>query len=133
VIELALVALDVHFGVERRSDLYGFPAWPDPSDPPFFNAVAALGAAPPPAQLLQALHAIEASFGRRRGRKNAPRTLDLDLLAYGDHAQEGPPALPHPGLEVRDFVLVPLADIAPGFRSPRSGRTVEELLSRLRA
>ncbi|MFN3961247.1 MAG: 2-amino-4-hydroxy-6-hydroxymethyldihydropteridine diphosphokinase, partial [Parvularculaceae bacterium] len=72
VIGLALAALDAHFGVARRSGFYVFPAWPDPSDPPFVNAAAVLAGAPPPADLLAGLHAIEAAFGRTRGSKNAP-------------------------------------------------------------
>ncbi|MEL7487344.1 MAG: 2-amino-4-hydroxy-6-hydroxymethyldihydropteridine diphosphokinase, partial [Pseudomonadota bacterium] len=65
-----------------RSRLYSSPAWPDPSDPPFVNAVIAAAEGPAPHALLEALHAIEAGFGRRRSARNAPRTLDLDLLAY---------------------------------------------------
>lgn len=131
VIAMALAALDAHYGIERASALYQFPAWPDPADPPFINAAARLRQAPAPEDLLAGLHMIEAAFGRRRGRRNAPRTLDLDLLAYGDLVQEGPPALPHPGLETRAFVLAPLAEIAPDFRSPRSSLTVAALLARL--
>lgn len=133
VIELALRALDAHFGLERRSGLHQFAAWPDPSDPPFVNAAAALSPGPGPSEVLAGLHAIEAAFGRRRERKNGPRTLDLDLLAHGDSIQQGPLNLPHPGLEVRDFVLVPLAEIAPDFRSPRSGLAVREMLAKVSA
>lgn len=129
MIELALSVLDAHFGVVRRSGLHHFPAWPNPAEPPFVNAAAELRAGPAPAELLLRLHAIEAAFGRRRERKNAPRTLDLDLLAYGDRVQDGPPTLPHPGMETRDFVLVPLAEIAAAFASPRSGRLIGELLA----
>ncbi len=127
---MALAALNAHYGIERASAFYRFPAWPDPADPPFVNAAARLRQAPAPRDLLAGLHVIEAAFGRRRSRRNAPRTLDLDILAYGDRIQEGPPALPHPGLETRAFVLAPLADIAPDFRSPRSRLTVAALLAR---
>ncbi len=131
MIELALAALDTHFGVLRRSALHRFPAWPDPADPSFVNAAATLSPGPDPSAVLAGLHAIEAAFGRRRERKNAPRTLDLDLIAYGDLIQEGPPLLPHPGLETREFVLAPLAEIAPDFRSPRCGLTVREMLAKV--
>lgn len=133
VIELAFRALDACFGVVRRSGLHQFPAWPDPADPPFVNAAAILRPGPGPTEVLAGLHAVEAAFGRRRERRNAPRTLDLDLLAYGPILQAGPPVLPHPGLEVRDFVLTPLAEIAPEFRSPRSGRMVKEMLAQVTA
>lgn len=130
---MAFRALDSHLGLVRRSGLYHFPAWPNPADPAFVNAVAELRPGPPPSEVLARLHAIEAAFGRRRERRNAPRTLDLDLLAYGDLIQQGPPALPHPGLESRDFVLAPLAEIAPEFRSPRTGLTPREMLAQMTA
>lgn len=129
VIRLALRALDAKFGVGRASSLYTFAAWPDPSDPPFVNAAAALSAAPPPSELLAALHGIEAAFGRRRAQKNAPRTLDLDLLVYGQEVRAGALVLPHPGLQVRDFVLAPLAEIAPDFEPPGAGRTISASLA----
>lgn len=123
--------LIAQFGAGPASSLYGSPAWPNPADPPFVNAALGLLSAPPPATLLAALHGIEAAFGRRRALKNAPRTLDLDLLAYGGLRSDGPLLLPHPGLESRDFVLAPLAEIAPDFRSPASGRTIAGLLAAL--
>ncbi len=131
VIGLALLVLEARFGLSRASGLFSSPAWPDAAEPPFINAAVALRNAPAPAALLQDLHGIEAAFGRRRTLKNAPRTLDLDLLAYGDRVSSGPPILPHPGLETRDFVLAPLAEIAPDFRSPRSGKAMSALLADL--
>lgn len=115
--------------IERVSQLYAYPAWPDPQDPVFCNAVVALKDAPPAETLLDALQGVEAAFGRRRTRRNAPRTLDIDILAYGDARSFGPRLiLPHPGLEERLFVLEPLAEIAPAWVSPRSGRSVGDLI-----
>jgi 2-amino-4-hydroxy-6-hydroxymethyldihydropteridine diphosphokinase len=79
------------------------------------------------------LHQVETSFGRRRAAKNAPRTLDLDLLDYDGRVEAGPPTLPHPRLGERAFVLFPLADVAPEWRHPASGLTVRELISALPA
>jgi 2-amino-4-hydroxy-6-hydroxymethyldihydropteridine diphosphokinase len=115
--------------VERQSGFYESPAWPDPSDPPFINAVASVGTELTPADLLRVLHEIEDAFGRQRGRRNAPRTLDLDLIDYDGRVERGPPELPHPRMEARAFVLLPLRDIAPGWRHPVSGRTVSELIA----
>ena len=113
--------------IRMISRFYRTKAWPDPSDPSFLNAVVAIETDLDPQQLLSALHEIEARFGRVRGRRNAPRTLDLDLLAYGALQQDGPPILPHPGVASRDFVLAPLCDIAPDWRHPATGRTALEM------
>jgi 2-amino-4-hydroxy-6-hydroxymethyldihydropteridine diphosphokinase len=90
--------------------------------PDFINAVVALDTRLPPADLLQELFAVEAHFGRRRGVKNAPRTLDLDLLLHGDTVQDDPElTLPHPRMHERAFVLAPLAEIAPDIAIPGRG------------
>ena len=128
----ALASLAVRsITIERQSGFYRSSAWPDPSDPPFINAVAAVRTALSPRDLLTALHDLERSFGRKRGESNAPRTLDLDLLNYDDLIQQGPPLLPHPRLEDRAFVLFPLREVAPNWRHPASGRTVSELIAAL--
>jgi 2-amino-4-hydroxy-6-hydroxymethyldihydropteridine diphosphokinase len=128
----ALAAFE-NAGVHIRvtSKLFVSAAWPDPRDPAFVNAVAAVETTLPPDALLKLLHKIEDAFGRRRGERNAPRTLDLDLLDYDGRVEEGPPRLPHPRMSERGFVLVPLADIAPQWRHPVSGRTVQSLIAEL--
>jgi 2-amino-4-hydroxy-6-hydroxymethyldihydropteridine diphosphokinase len=111
-----------------------------PSDQPWFvNGVVAVATALEPGALLAALHGIEALFGRIRGAPNAARTLDLDLLAYGDlvmppagsTAAAGGPTLPHPRLAERAFVLLPLADVAPSWHHPVSGRSLAALIDAL--
>ena len=113
------------------SRFYATPAWPDLSDPSFVNAAARVETALSPAALMKLLQDIETAFGRVRGAKNAPRTLDLDLIDYEGRMEEGPPVLPHPRLATRAFVLVPLADVAPGWRHPATGLTVEQLIGAL--
>ena len=87
-----------------------------------------------PGALLAALLEIEGRHGRRRPHPGAPRTLDLDLILYGDIVVEGPGiTVPHPRFRERAFVLAPLAEIAPDWRDPATGRTVLELLLALTA
>ena len=119
--------------VERLSSWYSSAPHPPSDQPRYVNAVAAVTTALGPQRLLALLHGIEQRFGRVRSEPNAARAIDLDLLAYGDLVRPGPepPLLPHPRLAERGFVLLPLADIAPGWRHPVSGETVEDLIARL--
>ncbi len=85
----------------------------------YINAVAQLETGLSPMALLKALQAIEERFGRERPYRNAPRTLDLDLLRYGERRIATPLlVLPHPRLHERAFVLAPLAEIAPDLALP---------------
>ena len=94
--------------------------------PDFINAVVALDTRLDPGELLDELFALEAKFGRVRAAgsiKNAPRTLDLDLLCYGEVTrQTAALTLPHPRMHERAFVLAPLAEIAPDLVIPGHGR-----------
>jgi len=90
--------------------------------PDYVNAVAQLETSLAPEALLRALQGIEQAHGRQRSRRNAPRTLDLDLLLYDDLQLADPGlTLPHPRLHQRAFVLQPLAEIAPGVVIPGLG------------
>jgi len=122
---LAGLLADAAISPLYRTEPVGGPAQPD-----YVNAVV-IGATPlPPLELLRALRELEASFQRTRsGRPNEPRTLDLDLLLYGDEEIRLPDlVVPHPRLAGRRFVLAPLADLAPSLRIPGTSQTVEELL-----
>jgi len=97
----------------------------------FVNAAAGLLTRLTALELLAALRAIEVAHGRIRAERWGPRTLDLDLLVYGDRRIAGDElVVPHPGIAERGFVLAPLNDIAPSLDVPGVGR-VEELLRRL--
>lgn len=134
----------------QQSCLYATPAFPADAGPEFVNAAVALRTPMPPDDLMSALHQIEADAGRERVGRWGQRTLDLDLLALGlqilpdvptyhvwrnlslsKQQQETPGRLilPHPRIQDRAFVLVPLADVAPDWVHPVSGTTVLEMLA----
>jgi 2-amino-4-hydroxy-6-hydroxymethyldihydropteridine diphosphokinase len=113
------------------SSYYVTKAWPDPTDPDFVNAVARVETDLAPRELMELLHETEKFFGRTRGKKNAPRTLDLDLIDYDGRIEQGPPQLPHPRVAERAFVLVPLKELAPGWRHPTTRATLLDLIAAL--
>lgn len=97
--------------------------------PDFVNAVAGIATTLPPHAVLDALLAFEQRFGRERSFRNAPRTLDMDLLLYGDTVlHDARLTVPHPRMVERSFVLLPLHDIAPDLRLP-DGRTLATLVA----
>ena len=134
--------------IVAKSRLFATPAFPFGSGPDFVNGAAVMETSRDPRGLLDRLHEIECSYGRDRRERWAPRTLDLDLLAYDDRvlpdpatlqrwidlpldAQQTTPLdgllLPHPRLHERAFVLMPLLDVAPDWRHPVLGTTIREL------
>jgi 2-amino-4-hydroxy-6-hydroxymethyldihydropteridine diphosphokinase len=114
--------------VVARSSWWSSRAWPDPTDPPFLNGVVLVRTAHDPHALMAALGRIEEAFGRRRTVPNAPRTLDLDLIAYGrEQGDCDGLILPHPRAADRKFVMGPLAEIAAEWVHPVVGGTAHEL------
>ena len=114
----------------RASRLYRTPAWGNTAQPEFVNAAALLQTQLEARDLLDALLDIERIFGRDRGagERWGPRTLDLDLLLYGDATIDEPGLrVPHPHLHERAFALLPLAEIAPDLFVPGHGRVADLL------
>ncbi len=136
------------------SRFFNTACFPAGAGPDFVNAAILIAGEAEPTRLLARLHKIEASFGRQRDRRWGARTLDLDLIGLGDAVRPdagtfrawrdlpvelqvrqapGQLILPHPRLQDRAFVLVPLADIAPGWRHPVTGVTVVQMCAALPA
>lgn len=129
LLNAAVAALaDAGISVVEVSRWWRGPAWPDLSDPEYLNGVALVETTLGPRDLLLALQRTERRFGRTRRGPNAPRTLDLDLIALGRLVLDEPGlVIPHPRAQLRRFVMGPLADIAPDWRHPILGLSASDL------
>jgi 2-amino-4-hydroxy-6-hydroxymethyldihydropteridine diphosphokinase len=132
-LEWAVARLVEAFGPLRVSSIIETEPFdvPEPQ-PPYLNAVAVGETALTPAEVIDLLLRLERERGRERRSPQAPRTLDLDLILYGHLVLNSESlVVPHPRFRERRFVLEPLAEIAPEWRDPVTGRTVSELLRKL--
>ncbi|MCF6275690.1 MAG: 2-amino-4-hydroxy-6-hydroxymethyldihydropteridine diphosphokinase [Robiginitomaculum sp.] len=115
------------------SNLWQSPAWPDPdAGPSYINGVCEVETMHESARLLEILKQTEATFGRTKTLRNAPRPLDLDILDYNEQILDSDVlTLPHPRMLSRPFVLLPLAEVAPNWRDPKKKRTIQDWTARL--
>jgi 2-amino-4-hydroxy-6-hydroxymethyldihydropteridine diphosphokinase len=126
----AVEALSSSLRIGAVSSLYRTEPVGHADQPDFYNLVVRGWTALEPAALLRAAQGVEAALGRRRSFRDGPRTIDVDLLAYGDRVMRTPElTLPHPRLHLRGFVLHPLVEVAPEWTHPVLARTARELLS----
>jgi 2-amino-4-hydroxy-6-hydroxymethyldihydropteridine diphosphokinase len=117
--------------VTRRSRWWRSAAWPDRSAPDYLNGVVLVETDRSPHEVMSALLVVEAAFGRRRTAPNAPRTLDLDLIAHGRQILAGADlTIPHPRAAERRFVMGPLAEVAPDWTHPVTGLTAAHLAAK---
>jgi 2-amino-4-hydroxy-6-hydroxymethyldihydropteridine diphosphokinase len=116
--------------VTRASALYETAAWGKTDQPSFYNQALEVETALPPKELLKLLLDIEKKLGRQRDEKYGPRTIDIDILLYGDQICNDPQLrIPHPELQNRRFALTPLAEIGPGLVHPVFKKSITELLA----
>ena len=114
------------------SHVYETPPWGVTDQPLFLNACVVVETDLSPEDLLFFLKETEKQLGRKEGQRWGPRAIDLDILLYGDLLLDSPTlSIPHLRLAERAFALSPLSEIAPGWKSPRSGRTVAEMAGAL--
>ena len=117
----------------KSSSVYQTAPWGKTDQGAFLNQVVELATTLTPAQLLKIIQSIEEEAGRTRSEQWGPRTLDIDILFYGNQIiRESDLIIPHPGIESRKFTLVPMNEIAPNLKHPVSGKTVKELLEECR-
>jgi len=115
--------------IVRQSSVYKTEAWGKTDQPAFYNQVIEINTSFEPALLLQKVLAIEAALGRERLEKWGPRTIDIDILFYGDEIiSQTALTIPHPGIPARRFVLTPMNELAANFKHPVLHKTISTLL-----
>ena len=123
------LAEDADMGILKRSSIYESEPWGFREQEPFLNSVIEAVTELRPDELLAFCKKIEAGLGRTEGPKWGPRCIDIDMLIFSRRIVEAPGLIvPHPRLAERRFVLVPMAELAPGMRVPGTGKTVQALL-----
>jgi len=112
----------------RSSSYYETLSWPDSSKPKFINVVIKSNTKILPKKLLQISKTIEKKLGRKRTFKNAPRTCDIDIISYNNMILTGEIIIPHEKMSERNFVLIPLFEIASNFIHPKTKESIKKLI-----
>ena len=122
--------------VIRKSNFYETPSYPNKENPKFINAVILVETTLPPVDLMSVLLFIEEKLGRKRDKKNDPRTCDIDIIDYNGQIlnlkfNNSELTLPHNELTKRNFILFPLQEISPNWKHPKTKEFISDLLQKL--
>ena len=112
----------------KSSSYYESLSWPDRSKPKFINIVIQLDTDISVKKILQISQSIENKLGRKKNYKNAPRTCDIDILSYKNRVISGDITIPHKRMSKRNFVLIPLFEIAPNYVHPKTNVSIKKLI-----
>ena len=118
----------------KSSSNYESESWPNPSNPRFINIILKIKTNLSPLDLLKTCNFIEKKLGRKRSKKNAPRSCDIDIIDYEQkilNLKNGNLIVPHPRLSKRNFVLLPLFEIDPSWKHPKSKKNIVDLITSL--
>jgi 2-amino-4-hydroxy-6-hydroxymethyldihydropteridine diphosphokinase len=116
----------------KKSSIYRTPPWGKEDQPGFLNQALQVGSNRPPAELLRVLKQIEKKLGRKRGSKWGPRLIDIDILFYDERIVKSRNlTIPHPYFEQRAFAILPMAELSPNFKDPRSARRMKDYLKEI--
>lgn len=123
---------EIGFEIKETSSIYKTSPWGKPDQPYFLNLVLEGETKLSPQRLLQKAKIIEKTLGRKKGEKWGPRTIDIDILFYDNKIIKTPNLkIPHPQLHERNFVLIPLKEIAPNFIHPLLKQNVQQMLKKM--
>ena len=112
----------------KTSSYYETLSWPDKRNPKFINIVIQSNTKIPPKKILQISKSIEKKLGRKKGLKNSPRPCDIDILSYRNKIISDKLTIPHPRMSKRNFVLIPLFEIAPNYVHPKTKLSIKKLI-----
>ena len=136
-INLAISFLE-EYGIKviKKSNFYETPSYPNKENPKFINAVILVETTLPPVDLMSVLLFIEQKLGRKRDKKNDPRTCDIDIIDYNSQIlnlkfNKSELTLPHNELTKRNFILFPLQEISPNWKHPKTKEFISDLLQKL--
>ena len=112
----------------KFSSYYETLSWPNPNEPKFINIVIESNSKLSPKKILEISKIIEKKLGRLNGPKNSPRTCDIDIISYGNKIISKELMIPHKRMSKRNFVLIPLFEIARNWKHPKTHKSVKELI-----